>query len=247
VNALFFPSPVGGAPVYHCAETSSTIDDAKRLVSGGAAIGTVVWADFQTRGRGRFSDRQWESPRAENLLFTLILSQPTTQSGSAALPLRVGLEVAAVLEEHCGCRPLLKWPNDIMLEGKKTAGILCQIYRERALVSVGVNCNQQTFPPALRERATSLSLCTGREIDRQALLFHLLAALGGLAENDDWRPEAEKRLFGLGQYVSIKETRGNATLVEGELAGLGKQGELLVRPAGSEDIVPVVSGTLVVG
>jgi BirA family transcriptional regulator, biotin operon repressor / biotin---[acetyl-CoA-carboxylase] ligase len=157
-----------GRPRLHLRETSSTSDRARRLAIGGAPHGTLVTAGFQTAGRGR-QGRAWIAPAGRALLLSLIVRPPVP-----LLSLRAGLAVADLAGQ--GAR--VKWPNDVLLEGRKVAGVLVEARPQDGwgVVGIGVNAalSDSDFPAELRDVAGTL----GRSPeDIEATLEELLAAL----------------------------------------------------------------------
>ena len=163
-------------------ELTSTMDEAARQAEAGVEDGTVVVAENQTAGRGRFG-RSWVSRRG-NLYLTIVL-RPTLQ----ALPFLSslgGVAVVRAIREATGLRTRIKWPNDVLLDGKKVAGILVEISSEgemvrHALVGVGINVS---LDPAgmegIASPATSLNTAAGRPVSREEVLRHFLQALDAL-------------------------------------------------------------------
>ena len=141
-----------GAPRLHLRRTDSTNTRARELAAAGAPHGTVVTAGEQTAGRGR-QGRVWTAPAGKALLCSVIVREPPR-----LLPLAAGVAVAEVV----GSDALVKWPNDVLIDGRKVAGILVEGRpQERwAVTGVGLNVavDEQDFPPELRDRATSLGL-----------------------------------------------------------------------------------------
>ena len=139
-----------GAPRLHLRRTDSTNTRARELAERGAPHGTLVTAAEQTAGRGR-QGRTWTAPAGRALLCSLLVREP-----GRLLPLAVGVAVA----ETVGPRALLKWPNDVLIEGRKVAGILVEGRpQERwAVVGIGINVaiRESDFPPELRGRATTM-------------------------------------------------------------------------------------------
>lgn len=157
---------------------------ARSLAGENAAEGTVIIAEEQTEGRGR-RGRRWISPRGKGLWFSLIL-RPNDTSLAAAAPvtLAVAAALARVLRRETGLKVTLKWPNDLLVEGKKICGILTELKGELdrveyLILGIGLNVNQSgaDFPPGLRLRAGSLALAAGRVFDRTALFLSLLEPL----------------------------------------------------------------------
>jgi BirA family transcriptional regulator, biotin operon repressor / biotin---[acetyl-CoA-carboxylase] ligase len=238
-------SPWNNAPVYYKPVVSSTMDEAASLADSLAAFGTVIMADYQEQGRGRRHASAWESAAGENLLFTVLLPKIFSSAGLAASPLLIGLAVSDALEKlHApGCR--IKWPNDIVVSGKKICGILCRTRGAYLLAGIGINCNQRRFPPALAARATSLAVVLGRPVERETLLLAVLEALRDLPGRTDWRAALEARLAFRGERRTlVPEAPGTGRAIEGVVTGLGSSGELLLRlPDGS--IASFVAGSLV--
>ncbi len=157
-----------GRPRVHLRETGSTNDRARELAGAGAPHGTLVTADAQTEGRGR-QGRTWSAPAGHALLLSLVLRGTTP-----LLPLAAAVAVADV----CGGAAQIKWPNDVLLDGRKVAGILVEARPQQgwAVLGIGVNVAVRVddLPPGLRGRAGTLGRPPG---DREPVLAELLAAL----------------------------------------------------------------------
>jgi BirA family biotin operon repressor/biotin-[acetyl-CoA-carboxylase] ligase len=230
MQILSVRSPWNNAPVYYREITSSTMRDAGSVLGLPDAHGSVVTADFQTHGRGRFATNSWESEKALNLLFTLVLSKKSVLHPESLVPLLAGLGVARAVERLFPLEPLIKWPNDILLNGKKTAGILCLGKKDYLLIGVGINCNQTSFAEN-RERATSLARESGRAVDRMDLLRMCLRSLKQVLEAADWRTDLEARLFLKGKSCTvIHRGSGAKTGERGVIMGVGGRGELVFMP-----------------
>ncbi len=166
--------------IRHSRLTSSTNDDALALARDGAPNGAVVVADEQRAGRGRRGGH-WVSPAREGLLFSLIVRLGLPLEQIARLPLVIGLGVREVVARELSQPVLVKWPNDILVDGKKLAGILVEslsrgALAEAAIVGVGLNVFSPEFPHDLRDSATSLFCLGARSVTRESLLAELLAA-----------------------------------------------------------------------
>ena len=164
------------------ATCASTNDVAAARGRAGAPEGLVVITDEQTGGRGRLG-RSWHATPRANLTFSVLLRPERPPVEVPPLTLLAGAAVAAAIAPF-GVQPRLKWPNDVLLEGRKVAGILCELGgggpdRTHLVVGVGINVHQarEDFPPALRDTATSLWMATGRRIPRGLLLCRLFARL----------------------------------------------------------------------
>jgi BirA family biotin operon repressor/biotin-[acetyl-CoA-carboxylase] ligase len=222
-------------------ETESTNDVAMRLARQGAAHGTTVVADRQTRGRGRLA-RTWFSPPASNLYFSVVLRLPVPVVRAPQLALVAALAVVRAVRSVGLDLPMgIKWPNDILLAGRKLAGILCEMEVETerlrhvvAGVGINVNVTGAQFPPDLAQTATSLREAAGRRVSRPQLLASCLNAFEMLL--DPWcgaglAPLLEEcsRLSVLtGRWVKIMTPGGG---VAGICRGLTADGALLVELA----------------
>lgn len=141
--------------------------------------GALFLADKQTAGKGRF-DRIWVSPSGENIYMTLVLWKPPIEPWKASqLTLVMGLSAAQAAKEISGVRAGIKWPNDVVMSGKKICGILTEMHMEKdkpeyIIIGVGINVNQKKFPVELCEKATSLYLECKRELDRISLVAKVM-------------------------------------------------------------------------
>ena len=158
----------------------STNTEALRQAQGGAQAGLCIVAREQTAGRGRHA-RTWVSPKDAGLYFSIILRPRLAAQLWPLLTLAAALAVRAALTETCALTPDIKWPNDLLVGGRKLCGILaevCETDRGRAcVVGIGINLTDEAFPPDLRTRATSIAAATGRTPDREALLSALVRQL----------------------------------------------------------------------
>jgi BirA family transcriptional regulator, biotin operon repressor / biotin---[acetyl-CoA-carboxylase] ligase len=238
-----------GAPVLVCAETFSTMNDARDLVErDGRAVahGTVLRASYQLRGRGRFSNRVWVSPRGSGCLFTVLLQIERLPLG--ALPLRVGVAVAEAIDSLGGgsLGAELKWPNDVMLNGRKVAGVLCEARSGWVSVGIGINCAAGELSPRLRDRATSLSEALGRPVAPDEIFIAALKRLHArLAPNAEWREAAEARLYRHGEPVAfLSGLPEQNEIVRGRLIGLAPDGCLMLELPGYPTPQNFISGEL---
>lgn len=214
------------APLLHIYEQAgSTNTIARRLAEEGAPAGSIVIANEQTAGRGR-GGKPWHATAGSALLFSIVL-RPTSPLASdnapGAIPLRVGLATAQAVERITGTRIQLKWPNDLLVEGKgKLAGILCEGSLTSAaggyiVAGIGLNVSQRSdeFEHVVAQPATSLFLATGHTYDRGALagaIQHaILACAPGLAAPLDHGELAE--------IAARDPLRGHRITVDGVPAG----------------------------
>ncbi|MCH8062005.1 MAG: biotin--[acetyl-CoA-carboxylase] ligase [Chloroflexi bacterium] len=224
-----------GAKIHHHELLGSTMDETKKLAARGAPEGTVVIAEEQTAGRGRFN-RVWISPRGQNLSFSLLLKphiDMLPQVNMAAT-----LAVADTIE-GVGLVPTIKWPNDVRIGGLKTSGILIEndIVGEgvsHCILGIGLNVN---FDPSKHEEiaqiSTSLFRETGKAFNRTDVLTHLLISLDGLYAELRRGVSLTSRwsdyLDTLGKTVQLK---WREEVVEGVAEAVDEQGNLLIRMAG---------------
>src|SRR4030042_3752887 len=161
-------------PIHHFETLPSTNDLAKELGSRNAPEGTLVVAESQSRGRGRLG-RDWDSPPGLGLYVSLLLRPPLPPTEMPRITLTVAVAVVRALKRAAGVAPGIKWPNDLLVQGKKVGGILTEMEtesdRNRHLVGgLGLNVNNREFPPPLHLTATSLALATGASFSRRLIL-----------------------------------------------------------------------------
>lgn len=236
------PSGEFGRRIQHHYSTGSTMNEAARLATQGAAEGTLIVAEEQTAGRGRLG-RQWISEKSAGLYFTLILRPRLQPAAAPILTLLAGVATSEALANVSHLATDLRWPNDVMIRGKKCAGILVEMTAEpervaHVLVGVGINVNTQQFPEELANEATSLSLEAGRTFSR---LEVLIATLRGLEHycncfREQGTPMVLERFAQLSSYVQGKRVRvsDGSQSVSGTTEGLTPEGVLLVRRDGGK-------------
>jgi BirA family biotin operon repressor/biotin-[acetyl-CoA-carboxylase] ligase len=203
-----------GAPRLHLRATGSTNDRARALAAAGAPHGTLVTAGEQHRGRGR-QGRTWSAPAGQALLMSLVLREPHD-----LLPLRAAVAVADV----CGERAAIKWPNDVLLDGRKVAGILVEgrPQEEWAVVGIGLNVavDVACLPGELRDRAGTLGL---EPASVEAVLAQLLGALSSVLAADHGALLARYR-----ERDALAGQRIAWSGGEGVASGIDADGRLLV-------------------
>ena len=198
-----------GTPRLHLRRTTSTNDRARALAAGGAPHGTLVTAAAQTAGRGR-QGRAWSAPPGQALLMSLVLHRPRR-----LLPLAAAVAVA----ETAGPAAAIKWPNDVLVDGRKVAGILAEGRPQEGWAVLGVGLNVAVrlddLPPELRDTAATLGL---EPTDVEAVLERLLGALERALELDDdalldaWRARDALR----GREIAWAAGHGRAAGVDGD-------------------------------
>ncbi len=218
--------------IHHKSETVSTNIDARA-----GRPGDVFTADFQSAGRGRL-DHKWLSAPGENLMMSAVLDVADLPPELVAtLPLVVGLAVLRALLAmlpHPGFA--LKWPNDVLVEGRKIAGILCERHQDAVIAGLGVNVRQRLFAPELADRATSLALL-GSAADepsvtsvRDAVLRELDTLVAAWRQKGfaSLLPQLARHDFLKGRTIGVKQTDDDAAPILGLCDGISEDGSLLV-------------------
>lgn len=169
-----------GQTIYHYGRIGSTTREARELAAGGSPGGTLVVAEEQTGGRGRLG-RGWFSPAGMGIWCSLVLRPEIDPAKAPPVTMLTAVAVSAAVEKVAGVRPGIKWPNDLLMRGRKLCGILTEMDAEMEkvnflVVSIGINVNipGDIFPEELKEATTSLYLETGRRVSRQDLLKQIL-------------------------------------------------------------------------
>jgi BirA family transcriptional regulator, biotin operon repressor / biotin---[acetyl-CoA-carboxylase] ligase len=164
-------------------ETTSTNDVVERLARDGVKEGVVVFAESQTKGRGRLG-RKWISPARQGLWFSILLRPQLRPTSVTQLTIAAATALFRAVYSQTGVKPEIKWPNDILIDGKKVAGILTELSAEPDKVKyiilgvgVDVNLSATDFPPELRKIATSLRVEAGQKINRAELAVKILQEL----------------------------------------------------------------------
>lgn len=218
-------------------ETDSTNLQAKTLASRGAPEGTLVVADTQTQGRGR-RGRVWFSPPCQSLYASIILRPPLAPAQAPRITLMTAVALVRTLR-NSGLDARIKWPNDILVEGKKIAGILTEVSMEMDLVDwvivglgLNVNTTARQMPPDIREIATSARIVAGHAFPRVELLCTLLQNFEAVYEQlktegygpimAQWRSMSD--IIGARVYVDVMQTRHVGTV-----AAVDDDGVLILR------------------
>ena len=219
-------------------ETTSTNDVIEKLARDGVKEGVVVFAETQTKGRGRLG-RKWSSPARNGLWFSVLLRPNLRPQEATRLTVASATALARAIRKQTGVTPEIKWPNDILIRGKKVVGILTEMSAEldrvrHIILGIGVDVNQTTgdFPAELRKIATSLKIESGASIDRAELAAAILRELDAdyarvcagqfAAVADEW--ESQCATLGRNVSVQIGERR-----IQGRAESLDDDGALLVR------------------
>lgn len=235
-----------GQSIYFYEETDTTNNRARELALEGAPEGTLVVAEKQTDGRGR-RGKVWESPLGTGIWMSLVLRPQIMPAEASVLTLLCGLATAEAIEAETGLSAGIKWPNDILINGKKAVGILTEMDCEMSEVhfvipGIGINVNTASFPQEIADIATSLYLECGKTVSRRRLVHKVLERL----------EEHYETFLRTGSFTAMLEdyrkhciTLGKEVHVLGrepffaEALDITPEGELLVRRAdnGKEEVV----------
>jgi BirA family biotin operon repressor/biotin-[acetyl-CoA-carboxylase] ligase len=210
--------------------------DSTMRAAVGLLPGSVVLAGQQTAGQGRHG-RQWHSEPASGIYCSVVLKP------APALTLALGLATADAIARSTGLVCDLRWPNDVMLAGKKVAGILVQ----NAIAGIGINVNHTWFPPELASEATSLRLHTGAPVSSTGIILHLLPAIDAFVNLDKdsiLRLFARTSSYAAGRRVTVARPDG---IIEGTTAGLDPAGFLIVRQDDGTDTLILAGGVRAAG
>lgn len=230
------PERVIGRDIHVFQETSSTNDVVEKLARDGVREGVVVFAEAQTKGRGRLG-RRWLSPPGEGLWFSVLLRPELPPASVTQLTIAAATAVARAIRSQTGVSPKIKWPNDILIAGRKVVGILTELSAEQDRVShvilgIGVDVNVTEFPEELQGIATSLAAAAGRRFNRAAIAVSILQELESdygrvqRGEFTELAEEWERNCITLGQRIRIHI--GSRTL-SGRAESLDNDGALLLR------------------
>lgn len=217
-------------------ETSSTNDIVEKLARDGVKEGAVVFAESQTKGRGRLG-RKWMSPAREGLWFSVLLRPKLRPQAVTQLTIAAATALVRAIHSQAGVIPEIKWPNDVLLKGRKVAGILTEMSGEldavqHVIVGIGVDVNLAEFPPELRKLATSLRIETGERQDRAQLAAEILRELDrdyrrvAAGQFEEIAGEWEDRCDTIGREVAILAGHQR---IQGRAEALDGDGALLLR------------------
>ncbi len=226
-----------GRRIYYYPETDSTNIRIRQLADEGAPHGTLAVADMQTAGRGR-RGRTWESPAGSSIYMSILLRPDLMPSAAPPLTLVMACSVAEGIMDCEDVKVQIKWPNDVIINGRKLVGILTEMstqvdYIDHVIIGVGINVNMTEFPDSIRETASSLRIETGHKVRRAKLIAAVMK-----------RFEADYEIFiqtgdlsGLMErYGSMLVNRDRDVRILGaketytaHALGIDRNGELIVR------------------
>ena len=232
-----------GSNVVYYDEIDSTNNRAKKAGDNKAPHGTLFVADMQVAGKGR-RGRVWQSPAGSSIYMTILLYPEISPLKAPQLTLVMAIAVAEGIKEVTGLDTKIKWPNDIVVNGRKICGILTEMsteidYINHVVIGAGINVNQDDFPEDIRKTASSLKMELGKQVKRSELIAAIMKSfekdyeifvktedLSGLQELYN------SMLVNLDRDVKVLEP-GNE--YEAHALGINKTGELIVRTAEGEE------------
>lgn len=251
-----------GKPVVYCESCLSTNDEAKAGGLAGAGDGTVYITDRQTKGRGRMG-KDWHCEEKKGIAMSILLRPSISPAQVMPLSLLAGLCVCKALEEMTGLPYQVKWPNDIVISGKKAAGMLIEMSTigetvQSIVIGIGINVNNTCFPEEIRSVATSVFLETDRTFSRQAVACKVLEhfeqdydrwmkdteeadqsdgskKLAGHPGADSVIDEYKSRCVNLGKQVSVQQRESVFTGIAKDITPAGEL--VILLPDGRERVV----------
>lgn len=220
----------------------STMHEAVRLAHRGAPSGTIVGANEQTAGQGR-QGHTWHSKKEAGLYVSFILRLPIALNSIPVVTLALGLAAADAITKTASLACDLRWPNDVLINGKKVCGILTQLHGQAIVAGIGINVNHSSFPEELAPLATSLRLETGQFQTRETLLDNLADSIetftGILVK------AGKPALLSLFENAS-SFVRGRRVIVddamEGTTAGLNPDGFLILKKDDGQETLILAGG-----
>ncbi len=234
-----------GQNVYCVKETTSTNDEVRRLALAGAPEGTLVTAESQNAGKGRLG-RRWESPKGDGIWMSVLLKPDILPTKASKLTLIAGLSVCRAVRKVTGLPADIKWPNDVLIHGKKFVGILTEMNAEMEkvnfiIVGIGINVNIENMPREIENAATSLQIEGGRRYDRVSIIKEVMSEfercyLSYVSDNSfvSFLEEYEALCITLGRDVNVL----GRNPFSGKAVSVNKDGELIVeREDGTRETV----------
>jgi BirA family biotin operon repressor/biotin-[acetyl-CoA-carboxylase] ligase len=223
------------------ATIGSTMTAAQLLAVAGCASGTIVGAEEQTAGQGRYG-RRWHSEASDGLYVSMVLRYPFPPGAQPLVTLALGLAAADAILKATDLACDLRWPNDVLVQSRKCAGILTQLEGSAIIAGIGINVNHSEFPDELSAIATSLRMASGRVQSRERLLVELVSSVDSfctLLEKQGKVPILEMfsraSSFVHGRRVSVEQ---GDSMLSGTTAGLNESGFLLLRDdAGKQNVI----------
>lgn len=237
-----------GRNVEYMYETDSTNEQIKRMASEGMD-GLLVVADAQNKGKGRLG-RNWDSPHGDNIYMSFLIKENISPAKAPMITIIAAMAVLEAVKKYID-EVYIKWPNDIVVNGKKICGILTEMktkseVTEYVVVGIGINVNTKSFAEDIKDKATSLYIETGKIADRAEITgrvmnafekyFEIFMREGSLRLLVD---EYNNNLININRRVEVQE---NGSKYTATALGIDENGELLIRPDGDENVKKVMSG-----
>lgn len=222
----------------------STNNYAKKIAEEGAVSGTLVITEEQTSGKGR-RGRSWSASRGSNVMMTLLLRPQIRPEHASRLTLLMAMAVAGAVKRVTGLEAGIKWPNDVVVNGKKVCGILTEMdtevdYINHVVIGTGINVNQEEFPEEISRTAGSLCQALGRKVSRSELAAAVLEELEGIYETflktedlSALREQYNAICVNCGHEIRVLEPGHEYT---GTTDGINEKGELVVRKDSGETV-----------
>ena len=226
-------------------EIDSTNNEVRRMAEQGAPEGTLVVAEIQTAGKGR-RGRRWDSPKGSGIWHSFLLRPEFAPEHASMLTLLAAMAVRKSVSDVTGLECLIKWPNDIVINGKKICGILTEMsaqfdYINHIVIGIGINVHNESFPEELQDHAGSLLLECGKRVHRADLIeafleeFERLYAIYLQTEDlSALQEEYDQLLVNRGRQVRVLDPKEP---FEGKAMGITKKGELIVDTWESRKLV----------
>jgi BirA family biotin operon repressor/biotin-[acetyl-CoA-carboxylase] ligase len=210
--------------IIYLKEVDSTNEYAKKLIKQNKVENSlIISAETQKKGKGRLR-RKWYSPLG-GIWFSMII-----EKNYPLLSLSVGVGVCKVIQE-LGCNANIKWPNDILINNKKVAGILCETEENKVVIGVGVNLNIEKLPKEIREKATSILIETGQKFEKEKVLEKLIQNINFYVKllkegKQEWVVKEFKKYIIKGRKIRIQT---NEKIWEGDFWDVDREGKLVLR------------------
>ena len=234
-----------GCEIYYFDSIDSTNTKAKELAEEEHPSGTLVVADRQTAGKGR-RGRSWESPTGIGIFMTLILKPEINPNNASMLTLVAAMATTRAIRRVTGVPAMIKWPNDIVMNGKKVCGILTEMsaqfdYINHIVIGIGINVHNEDFPEEIAKTASSLYLESGQHIHRASLIEAFLEEFEDVyaeylktEDMEGLQKEYDAMLVNRGRQVRVLDPKEP---FEGKAMGITKKGELIVDTWESRKLV----------
>lgn len=234
-----------GCEIYYFDSIDSTNTKAKELAEEGHPSGTLVVADRQTAGKGR-RGRSWESPTGIGIFMTLMLKPEINPNNASMLTLVAAMATTRAIRRVTGVPAMIKWPNDIVMNGKKVCGILTEMseqfdYINHIVIGIGINVHNEDFPEEIAQTASSLYLESGQHIHRASLIEAFLEEFEDVyaeylktEDMEGLQKEYDAMLVNRGRQVRVLDPKEP---FEGKAMGITKKGELIVDTWESRKLV----------